>query len=95
VQDTLGETVGAIECEGRNVEVQWNDTQKCVLGTMNDLVGKVERIARKPRITQEMVSKMDERRNWTNVKNEEGRKIRKTEERIEKSHTKKGQKVTS
>jgi hypothetical protein len=38
------------------------------------LVGKVERRARKPWITQEMISKMDERRKWKNVNNEEGRK---------------------
>jgi hypothetical protein len=31
------------------------------------LVGKVEKIARKPWITQEMISKMDERRRWKNV----------------------------
>jgi hypothetical protein len=41
---------------------------------MSDLVGKVERRARKPWITQEMISKMDERRKWKNVNNEEGRK---------------------
>jgi hypothetical protein len=33
-----------------------------VLDTMSDLVGKVERRARKPWITQEMISKMDEQR---------------------------------
>jgi hypothetical protein len=41
---------------------------------MSDLVGKVERRPRKPWITQEMISKMDERRKWKNVNNEEGRK---------------------
>jgi hypothetical protein len=56
------------------VEVQWNNIKKCVLDTMSDLVGKVERGARKPWITQEMISKMDELRNWKNVNNEEGRK---------------------
>jgi hypothetical protein len=40
----------------------------------SDLVGKVEKRARKPRITQEMISKMDERRKWKNVNNEEGRR---------------------
>jgi hypothetical protein len=44
------------------------------LDTMRGLVGKVERRARKPWITQEMISKMDERRKWKNVNNEEGRK---------------------
>jgi hypothetical protein len=41
---------------------------------MSDLVGKVDRKARKPWITQEMISKMDEQRKWKNVNNEEGRK---------------------
>jgi type I site-specific restriction endonuclease len=41
---------------------------------MSGLVGKVERRARKPWITQEMISKMDERRKWKNVNYEEGRK---------------------
>jgi hypothetical protein len=44
-----------------------------VLGTIGDLVGKVEKRARKPRITQEMTSKMNERRKWKNVSSEEGR----------------------
>jgi hypothetical protein len=35
-----------------------------VLDTISDLVGKVEKRARKPWITQEMISKMDERRKW-------------------------------
>ena len=38
------------------------------------LVGKVKKRARKLWITQEMISKMDERRKWKNVNNEEGRK---------------------
>jgi hypothetical protein len=41
---------------------------------MSGLVGKVERTARKPWITQEMISKKHERRKWENVNNEEGRK---------------------
>ena len=45
-----------------------------MLDTISDLVGKVEKRARKPWITQEMISKMDERRKWKNVNNEEGRK---------------------
>jgi hypothetical protein len=31
-----------------------------MLDTMSDLVGKIDRRARKPWITQEMISKMDE-----------------------------------
>ena len=44
-----------------------------MLDTICDLVGKVEKRARKPWITQEMISKMDERRKWKNVNTEEGR----------------------
>jgi hypothetical protein len=40
--------LGAINCEGGNVEVQWNNVKKCMLDTMNDLVGKSNRKARKP-----------------------------------------------
>ena len=42
--------------------------------SISDLVGKVEKQARKTWITQEMISKMDERRKWKNVNTEEGRK---------------------
>ena len=38
------------------------------------LVGKVEKGARNPWITQEMISKTDERRKWKNVNTEEGKK---------------------
>jgi hypothetical protein len=44
--------------------------EMCVKDTVSDLVGKVKRRARKPWITQEMISKMDERRKWKNVNNE-------------------------
>jgi len=73
VQDTLEGKLGAIECDSGNVEVQWNNIEECVLDTLSDLVGKVEKRARKPWITQEMISKMDERRKWKNVNTEEGR----------------------
>jgi hypothetical protein len=36
--------------------------------------GIVQKRTRKPRITKEMISKMDERRKWKNVNTEEGRK---------------------
>jgi hypothetical protein len=45
-----------------------------VLDTISDLVGKVEKRPRKQWITQEMISKMDERRKSKNVNTEEGRK---------------------
>jgi len=38
------------------------------------VVGKVEKRARKPWITQEMIIKMDERRKWKNVNAKEDRK---------------------
>ena len=74
VQDTLEGKLGAIECDSGNVEERWNNIKECVLDTLSDLVGNVEKRARKPWITQEMISKMDERRKWKNVKTEEGRK---------------------
>lgn len=49
-------------------------TDKCVLDSMSDLVRETERIQRKPRITQEMISKTDGGRKWKNVNIEEGRK---------------------
>jgi hypothetical protein len=70
----LEEKLHAGDCVNRNVEGQWNNIKKCPLDTMSDCVGKVEKKARKPWITQEMVSKMDERRKWRSVNNEEGKK---------------------
>jgi hypothetical protein len=67
VQDALEEQIGAIECESGNVEVQGNYIKEC------DLVGKVERRARKPRFTQKIINKMHERRKWKSVNNEERR----------------------
>ena len=57
VQDTLEEKLVAIECESGNAEVQWKNIKECVLDTISDLVGKVKKRARKPWITQEMISK--------------------------------------
>jgi hypothetical protein len=54
--------------------VQWNNVKECVLNTLGDLVGKVEKRVRTPWIAQEMISKMNERRKWKNVNTEEGRK---------------------
>jgi len=52
VQDTLEEKLSAIECDSGKVEVHWNNIKECVLDTINDLVGKVEKGARKLWITQ-------------------------------------------
>jgi hypothetical protein len=80
VQDYLKEKLRAIGCDSGNVEVRWNNIKECVLDTISDLVGKVKKTARKPCITQEMISKMDERRKRKNVNTEEGRKLQEAEE---------------
>ena len=54
--------------------MQWNNIKGCVLDTISDLVGKVEKRARKPWITQEMIRKMDQRRKWKNINTEKVRK---------------------
>ena len=74
VQNILEEKLGAIECESGNAEVQGKNIKECVLDTISDLVGKVEKRDRKPCITHEMISKMEERRKWKNVNTEEGRR---------------------
>jgi len=51
VQDPLEGKLRAIECDSGNVEGQWNNIKECVLVTLSDLVGKVEKRARKPWIT--------------------------------------------
>ena len=51
VQDTLEGKLGEIECDSGNVEVRWNNIKECVLDTLSDVVGKVEKRARKPWIT--------------------------------------------
>jgi hypothetical protein len=43
VQDTPEEKLGGIGCDNGNVEVQWNNVKECVLDTLSDLVGKVEK----------------------------------------------------
>ena len=62
MQDTLEEKLCSIECESGNAEEQWNNIKECMLDTINDLVGNIEKRPRKPWITQEMISKMGERR---------------------------------
>jgi len=74
VDDTPEEKLGALECESGNAEVQWKNIKECVLDTIGDLAGKVEKRARKPWITQEMISKMGEQRKRKNVNTEEGRR---------------------
>ena len=45
VQDNLEEKFGSIECESGSAEVQWNNIKECVLDTISDLVGKLEKRA--------------------------------------------------
>jgi hypothetical protein len=80
LQHMLSSKLSAIECESGNVRVQWNNIRKYMLDTMSDLSGKVQRIARKPWLTQAVISTMDDS---TMKKVEE---LQKTEEQIEKSH---------
>jgi len=54
--------------------VQRKNIKECVVYTLSDLVGKVKKRARKPWITEEMISTMDERRKWKNVNTEEFKK---------------------
>jgi hypothetical protein len=49
--------------ENGNIEVQWNKIKECVLYTISGLVRKVEKRARKPWVTQEMISKKDKKGN--------------------------------
>lgn len=42
VQDTLEESLGAIECASGYAEVHWNNIKESVLDTVGDLVGMVE-----------------------------------------------------
>ena len=71
VQDTIEENLGATECESGNVEVRWNNIKKRVIDTMSDLIGKVNRNARKQWISQEMINKMSQRGKLKNVNKEE------------------------
>ena len=51
--------------------MEWNNVKKSVLHSMSDLVGKVDRKARKPIITQLAISNMNKRRRRNNDKKKE------------------------
>jgi len=51
--------------------VQWNSTKECVLDAMSDLVGMVDRKARKSWLTQEIIVK------WMNEGSERGSTMKK------------------
>ena len=64
MQDALQDKFCAFECESGDVEMQWNNIKKGSVNTTSDLLVKVDWGARKPWITQEVISKMDEERKW-------------------------------
>jgi hypothetical protein len=70
VLDTLEEKFGAFGCDSGNVKVQWNNIKNVCWILSVIWLGK----SRRGKKTQEMISKMDERRKWKNVNTEEGRK---------------------
>jgi hypothetical protein len=70
-QESLEEKLREGDCVNRNVEGEWKNIWKWLLDTLSDCVGKVEQRTRKPWITQEMISKMDEWRKWKSLNNEE------------------------
>ncbi|XP_026482140.1 craniofacial development protein 2-like [Ctenocephalides felis] len=49
------------------VEKDWKEVKSVLLETLEDNVEKLEKVARKPWITQEMIKKMDERRKYKNT----------------------------
>jgi hypothetical protein len=71
VPDTLDEKLGVIKCEVRNVDV-WGNKKNVCYGTMSDLVVKVERRAKKPWITQEMINKINKGSGRMSIMKEEG-----------------------
>jgi hypothetical protein len=56
-----------------NLEVQWQNIKKYVLDTMRYLAGEVERRESRPWITQDVISKLDERMKWKNVRKKKER----------------------
>jgi hypothetical protein len=48
IQDNLDEKLGAVECGSWIVVVQCGNCKKCGLDTVSDLLGKVDKKARKP-----------------------------------------------
>jgi hypothetical protein len=74
VQDALEEKLNATECESGNMEVQRKNINKSVPDTMGDWIAKEERKSRKPWVTQEMINKVNERRQLENGNKEHGMK---------------------
>jgi hypothetical protein len=64
----------ATEGESGNVEVQRNNINKILPDTMGDWIGKVREEIRKPWITQQIMNKVNDRRQWKNVNIEQGMK---------------------
>ena len=61
---------------GEDVEKRWNNIKEMVNEAAKNVVGYQKRVsAKKPWVTQEMLDKMEERRRYKNVSNEDGRQI--------------------
>ena len=60
---------------GRNVNKRWTEFKSAILSSAEKEIGYEKKKARKPWITEEMISKMKERRRWNNKNNEEGRRM--------------------
>ena len=54
MQGALEEKLGAIEYESRNVDVQWNNMNECVLDAVSDLVVEVKREQESPGLCRQL-----------------------------------------
>lgn len=61
------------ESVGESVEEEWTNVKKCLTEILEEKIGRMKRIPRKPWISQAMLDKMEERRRWKNINSEEGR----------------------
>ena len=60
---------------GRDINQKWIDMKEAILISAQEQLGyEKQTIIRKPWVTKEMISKMDERRSWKNRSDEEGKK---------------------
>src|SRR6267154_1424476 len=73
-QGSVEEAVGIIMRKGMNVNQRWKDFKGVILDSAKEQIGyeRKEKI-RKSWVTEGMISKMDERRNWKNKNDEYGR----------------------
>ena len=73
-QRGVEEAMGTIMRKGLDVNQRWIDFKEVIKDSAKEQIGyeRKEKI-RKPWVTEEMISKMDERRNWNNKNDEHGR----------------------